>query len=179
MKSKQKINAKRLLMVAIFTATLFSNSKGGKSFTLTGRFDKKIYIAGDFNLLFSQKSPLTGAKAIPGIWGHTAGGLVPIYDHNGDGLVGGKDPKSFNMLDPKSYEELMDASYAEREGILANGKRPHNYILEFYDAQNHRRYTNEPTWEESDGGNFHKEIIKERLEDLREVWEDPSMNFYN
>ncbi len=79
--------------------------------------------------------------------------------------------KSFNPADPKSYEELMDAAYAEREGILANGKRPHNYILSFYDAQNHKRYTNEPTWEESDGGNFHKDYIQQLLKNYRLSWE--------
>lgn len=156
-----------------------NNFKGGKKFQLNPFNTFSIYVAGDFNLLFSQKSPLTGAKAIPGIWEDTAGGLVPIYDHNGDGLVGGKDPKSFNPADPKSYEELMDAAYAEREGILANGKRPHNYILDFYDAQIDKRFTNEPTWEESDGGKFHKAFIQERLNNERNYYKDPSINFYN
>ncbi len=125
---------------------------------------------------------MTGAKAIPGVFHHTAGGLVPLYDFDGDGLLGGKDPKSFNMLDPESYmaaSEAYDNEYTDELFSKLQGKRPNNYVLEFYDAQSHRRYSNEPTWKESDGGNFHKEIIKERLENLRDRWEDPSIKFYN
>ncbi len=158
-----------------------NNFKGGKKFQL-GEFDIfSVYVAGDFNLLFSQKHPVDGAKAIPGLFTHTAGGLVPIYDHNGDGLIDGKDPKSFNVLDPKSYVELQNAYSNESWDLTLNnqGKRFDNYILDFYDAQNHKRFTNEPTWEESDGGNFHKAYTQKKLEDNREVWGDPSMNFYN
>lgn len=42
----------------------------------------------DFNKLFSQSHPKTGAKAIPGLFFIDGGLFWPVFDHDGDGKIG-------------------------------------------------------------------------------------------
>lgn len=86
----------------------------------------------DFNKLFSQTHPKTGAKAISGLFVINAGLFQPVFDHDGDGKIG--DTKisdlSINDLDKILNEYSTECMRSE---VLNKGL---SYTFQFYN-----RYT--------------------------------------
>ena len=132
--------------------------------------DFNPYVAGDFNLLFSQVSSKTGAKAIPNLWIYGPAALAPVYDYDGDGLLNGKPYSSYDMFKPGGWQEVELAQDAEMDkmGIWDIEGKPHNYTLPLY-AGGAIDYSSEPDWSQGgDGGEYyraHTKLVMDNLSD--------------
>ena len=94
--------------------------KGNKKFAdPSGKYAPKA--DGDFNKLFSQTHPKTGAKAIPGLFYIDSEGFRPVYDHDGDGKLGGKkiselSINDINGIEMAYYDDAVDLA-VKLEGL--------------------------------------------------------------
>lgn len=74
----------------------------------------------DFNKLFSQTHPKTGAKAIPDLFTISKGFFIPVFDHDGDGKIGDAKISDLSINDIDSISSNYNKEVRESQASFAD-----------------------------------------------------------